>query len=199
VVEHESGLAAGIAPKLSKGMHDERLELRHEDPLRAADVTLLPDLLREDVVHGLLLQDPLHVAENPPPIGKLVRRPPLVRLESLDARITQERADLGERHPASAEHRDQRSRVQLIEPVVAIPRVRIDPGGRQQAVFAVHAKCLLRELRGRSELADRHQVLHVDTHDAVSPKGRVNRIAPQMRRAASGRPFEWSAVSFDYR
>src|SRR6185295_4948072 len=107
VIEHERMAAPGLSQLLER-RDDERLEIGNEDSLRATDVRLLRDLPGENVVHGLLLQDAFHVAEDPAPLGELVGHPPLVLLEQVNARLAEERTDLGQRHAAAAQQRNQR-------------------------------------------------------------------------------------------
>src|SRR4029077_3398294 len=170
VIEHERVAALGLSQLLER-RDDERLQLGNEDSLRATDVRLLRDLPGENVVHGLLLQDAFDVAENPAPFGELVGHTPLVRLEELDARLAEERADLGARQPAAAQQRDQRRLPHLLERVVAVTRGRVDPRRWQEALLPVQAESLLREPRRGGELADRHEVLHVVQHDGPCPRG----------------------------
>src|SRR5262249_10026806 len=91
VVEDEARVLRAVLAQLAERVDDELLELGHEQVLRPADIRLLVNPLREDVVHGLLLQDPLDVAEHPPPFGELVRDCTLVPLEAVGRGIAEER------------------------------------------------------------------------------------------------------------
>jgi hypothetical protein len=69
------------------------------------------------------------MAENPLAFGEIVGHLPLVLLEPLHPRVAQERANVGNWHSGAPQQRDERCLSQLVRPVVAIARVRIDPRG----------------------------------------------------------------------
>src|SRR5262249_11959751 len=81
VIQDEPRLARAFTAELAERLDDEALEVGNEHVLLPADVGLLSNTPREDVVHGLLLQDPLDVAEHPAPLGELVRHLSFVGIE----------------------------------------------------------------------------------------------------------------------